>query len=132
VLSVRDAAAPRLTADLLAQTFARMTQAAPDAWPCWAYSNHDTVRHITRWKLSDAAAKTYTFASDVPARVSLCLYQGEELGLPEAEIAFEDLQDPYGIEFWPEFKGRDGCRTPMVWVTDNRRAGSPRASPGCR
>ena len=25
------------------------------------------------------------------------------------------LQDPYGIEFWPEFKGRDGCRTPMVW-----------------
>ena len=41
--------------------------------------------------------------------------QGEELGLSEAELAFEDLADPYGIEFWPEFKGRDGCRTPMVW-----------------
>ncbi len=48
-------------------------------------------------------------------RGSVCLYQGEELGLPEAEIAFEQLQDPYGIRFWPEFKGRDGCRTPMPW-----------------
>ena len=48
-------------------------------------------------------------------RGSVCLYQGEELGLKEAELAFEDLVDPYGIEFWPQFKGRDGCRTPMVW-----------------
>ncbi len=51
-------------------------------------------------------------------RGSVCLYQGEELGLPEAEIAFEDLQDPYGKRFWPEFKGRDGCRTPMVWEAE--------------
>ena len=51
-------------------------------------------------------------------RGSVCLYQGEELGLTEAELAFEDLQDPYGIRFWPEFKGRDGCRTPMVWESD--------------
>ncbi len=53
-------------------------------------------------------------------RGSVCIYQGEELGLPEAEIAFEDLQDPYGKQFWPEFKGRDGCRTPMVWESDNQ------------
>ena len=48
-------------------------------------------------------------------RGSVCIYQGEELGFNEADIAFEDLQDPYGVRFWPEFKGRDGCRTPMVW-----------------
>jgi alpha-glucosidase len=47
-----------------------------------------------------------------------CLYQGDELGLPEVEIAFEDVQDPYGITMWPEFKGRDGCRTPMPWLAD--------------
>ena len=35
--------------------------------------------------------------------------------MEEAEIAFEDLVDPYGIAFYPEFKGRDGCRTPMPW-----------------
>lgn len=118
----------RLTAGMLETTFARMAAAAPDAWPCWSYSNHDTVRHITRWSLSDYAAKTYTVLL-MCLRGSVCLYQGEELGLPEAEIAFEDLQDPYGIQFWPEFKGRDGARTPMVWQTDNSAGGFTSGKP---
>ncbi len=112
----------RVTARALQETFDRLNAAAPDAWPCWAYSNHDTVRHITRWGLSEAAARTYTTLL-MCLRGSVCLYQGEELGLPEADLAFEDLQDPYGIEFWPEFKGRDGARTPMVWDADNRMGG---------
>jgi alpha-glucosidase len=112
----------RLTAGLAKQTFDRLAAAAPGAWPCWAYSNHDTVRHITRWGLSDAGARVYATML-MCLRGSVCLYQGEELGLPEAEIAFEDVQDPYGIEFWPEFKGRDGCRTPMIWQTDNALCG---------
>lgn len=117
----------RLTAPALAETFARMAKAAPDAWPCWSYSNHDTVRHVTRWGLNDAALRMYTLLL-LALRGSVCLYQGEELGLPEADIAFEDLQDPYGIEFWPEFKGRDGCRTPMVWQRDNALGGFTSAS----
>ncbi|AWB48473.1 alpha-glucosidase [Gemmobacter aquarius] len=112
----------RLTADLAATTFDRLAKAAPDAWPCWAYSNHDTVRHITRWNLSDTAARTYA-AMLMCLRGSVCLYQGEEIGLPEAEIGLDELQDPYGIQFWPEFKGRDGCRTPMIWTTDNALCG---------
>ena len=56
-------------------------------------------------------------------RGSVCLYQGEELGLPEADVPYEDLQDPYGVQFWPEFKGRDGCRTPMVWEALSENAG---------
>jgi alpha-glucosidase len=118
----------RLTADFLIETFARMNAVAPDAWPCWSYSNHDTVRHITRWGLTDAGARAY-IALLVCLRGSICIYQGEELGLPEAEIAFEDLQDPYGIEFWPEFKGRDGCRTPMVWAKDNASGGFSTGKP---
>jgi alpha-glucosidase len=59
----------------------------------------------------------------------VCLYQGEELGLTEAEIGFEDLQDPYGKRFWPKFKGRDGCRTPMVWRADNRSGGFTEGKP---
>lgn len=112
----------RLTAGLAKVTFDRLAAAAPGAWPCWAYSNHDTVRHVTRWGLSDAAARVYATML-MCLRGSVCLYQGEELGLPEAEIGFEELQDPYGIEFWPEFKGRDGCRTPMIWQTDNALCG---------
>jgi alpha-glucosidase len=48
-------------------------------------------------------------------RGTIFLYQGEELGLPEAEVPFEKLQDPWGIAGWPATKGRDGCRTPMPW-----------------
>ena len=91
-----------------------------DGWICWAFSNHDVPRHVSRWtrpgESMEAVAK---FAASllVCLRGSICLYQGEELGLNEAELDFADLRDPYGIRFWPGFKGRDGCRTPMVWDT---------------
>ena len=48
---------------------------------------------------------------------------GEELGLEEVDIPYEQLVDPYGIAFYPEFKGRDGCRTPMPWKHDLENAG---------
>jgi len=118
----------RLTAASLREVTERLAHAAPDAWPCWAYSNHDVTRHMTRWQLSDVSAKAYTTLL-MCQRGSVCLYQGEELGLPEAEVAYEDLQDPYGIEFWPEYKGRDGCRTPMVWEASNTNGGFSDAKP---
>jgi alpha-glucosidase len=90
---------------------------APDGWICLAFSNHDVVRHVSRWATHGQEAAFTRLAATLILcmRGSVCLYQGEELGLKEAELAFEDLVDPYGIEFWPQFKGRDGCRTPMVW-----------------
>ncbi|MER9867854.1 alpha-glucosidase family protein [Mesorhizobium sp. M0136] len=95
-----------------------------DGWVCWAFSNHDVVRHVSRWTRPggdpDRVAK-FSIVLLSCLRGSICLYQGEELGLEEAELAFEDLRDPFGIRFWPAIKGRDGCRTPMVWeaVADN-------------
>ena len=88
-----------------------------DGWPCWAVCNHDVARVVTRWGGSDPSP---AFARQLTALVcslrgSVCLYQGEELGLGEAEVPFDALQDPYGIAFWPKFKGRDGCRTPIPW-----------------
>ena len=118
----------KLTAARIAETFARLEQAAPDGWACWAFSNHDVMRHYSRWGLTEAAARAYVTLM-MCLRGSACIYQGEELGLTEAELAFEDLQDPYGIEFWPEFKGRDGCRTPMVWERDNRHGGFTTGKP---
>ncbi|WP_209424643.1 alpha-amylase family glycosyl hydrolase [Pararhodobacter sp. SW119] len=92
----------------------RMDQVAADGWACWAFSNHDVARHVSRWHLSPAALRAYAKLM-ICLRGTVCLYQGEELGLAEAELPFEALRDPYGIEFWPEYRGRDGCRTPMVW-----------------
>ncbi|MGH1329388.1 MAG: alpha-amylase family glycosyl hydrolase [Paracoccaceae bacterium] len=114
------------TAAYVAEVMTKLTDTAPDGWACWAYSNHDVVRHITRWGLSEDAARLFTTLL-MCLRGSACIYQGEELGLPEAEVAFEDLQDPYGITFWPEFKGRDGCRTPMVWEQSNSNGGFSQA-----
>lgn len=90
----------------------------PDGWPCWSFSNHDVPRHVTRWaphSQSAAALARQSAALVLALRGSVCLYQGEELGLPETDLLFEELTDPRGIRFWPEDKGRDGCRTPMPW-----------------
>lgn len=119
----------RATAPWVKEVFNRLDTIGQGAWACWAYSNHDVVRHGTRWELGDAALRTYASLL-MCLRGSVCLYQGEELGLPEAEVDFDDLQDPYGIEFWPEFKGRDGCRTPIVWEKgNNENAGFSSAKP---
>jgi alpha-glucosidase len=93
-------------------------QGAPDGWPMWAFSNHDVVRHGTRWakhgESVDAVAKQA--ASLLLAfEGSICLWQGEELGQTDTELAFDELTDPQGIAFWPEPVGRDNTRTPMVW-----------------
>ncbi len=112
----------------IAAVLRHVDHVAADGWACWAFSNHDVMRHITRWDLSPAAARAYATLL-MCLRGSVCLYQGEELGLQEAELRFEDLQDPYGIQFWPEFKGRDGCRTPMVWTSDNQNGGFSQGNP---
>ncbi|MEL6451093.1 MAG: alpha-amylase family glycosyl hydrolase, partial [Pseudomonadota bacterium] len=116
------------TAERFAKVMGDVDALVTDGWACWAYSNHDVIRHMSRWDLSDAAARALTTLAAC-LRGSLCIYQGEELGLTEADVPYEDLQDPYGIEFWPEFKGRDGCRTPMVWEPSNRDGGFTSGEP---
>ncbi|HEY4191184.1 MAG TPA: alpha-glucosidase [Mesorhizobium sp.] len=108
------------------------TRVASDGWACWAFSNHDVMRHASRWAAGEADMNAYLkviSALLLSLRGSVCLYQGEELGLGEADLAYEDLRDPYGIRFWPEFKGRDGCRTPMVWDVAATNGGFSDARP---
>lgn len=105
-----------------------------DGWPCWSISNHDVQRVVTRWGKAgnhenSAEFAKMLFAMIASLRGSVCSYQGEELGLPEGDIAYEDIQDPYGIAFWPQFKGRDGCRTPHPWEHDQAQAGFSKAKP---
>jgi alpha-glucosidase len=91
---------------------------APNGWPMWAFSNHDVVRHASRWAkhgISQDALARQAGALLLSFQGSICLWQGEELGQTDTELAFEDLTDPQGIAFWPEPVGRDNTRTPMVW-----------------
>ena len=52
------------------------------------------------------------------SRLRLDEHAHRGIGLPEARLAFEDLKDPFGINLWPRYKGRDGCRTPMAWSAE--------------
>jgi len=118
------------SAGYIRQTVAALEQKLTDGWPCWAISNHDVKRVVSRWggEAAPPDLPKLLVALVASLRGSVCIYQGEELGLAEADVPFAQLQDPYGIAFWPSFKGRDGCRTPMPW-DDSKSAGFSTAAP---
>ena len=123
---------PDFTPAYFRAAIGRFEKAARQGWVCWAFSNHDVMRHVSRWTPpgeNPAAVARLAIALLVALRGSICIYQGEELGLTEAELRFEDLRDPYGIRFWPSFKGRDGCRTPMVWEAGADHGGFTTGTP---
>lgn len=120
-----DLLGPLKDAPFLHGVLSRFNEIVGDGWPCWALSNHDCERSATRWggPTPDPRQLRLMAAFQASLRGTVCLYQGEELGLPEAQLRFEELQDPYGITLWPQYKGRDGCRTPMPWSADAPQAG---------
>ncbi|HEY3750935.1 MAG TPA: glycoside hydrolase family 13 protein [Pseudonocardiaceae bacterium] len=84
----------------------------------WVLSNHDVVRHVTRYggggiglRRARAAA---LFMLALPG--SAYVYQGDELGLPEVtDLPEEALQDPVWTRSGHTERGRDGCRVPVPW-----------------
>jgi len=134
-----------LEAPFDAETFrtliaANVDQAAQSgASSTWVLSNHDVVRHATRyglpddtdlaaWLLSDGVTPPLDRARGLRrARAATLLvlalpgsayvYQGEELGLHEvADIPRDQLQDPKWERAAHTDKGRDGCRVPLPWT----------------
>lgn len=130
-----------------------------EGWPSWAFSNHDAPRVASRWGGQRAAGFSFGAeagssglgsSTEPPAhagsgprhldpltwmallmalRGTVFIYQGEELGLPQSQVPFEHLQDPFGLANWPLNPGRDGCRTPMPWSHDAPYAGFSGARP---
>ena len=97
----------------------------------FAFSNHDVPRVATRQlaplglKPEQCDAMQLLLLKLESCLIgSTCIYQGEELGLEDVRnIPLELLQDPWGIEFSPNFLGRDTCRTPMVWNSTEKNGG---------
>ena len=123
----------RLTPDRIADTFAQLDTSAPDGWACWALSNHDVMRHVSRWMLPPAGAIAYATLLTC-LRGSICLYQGEELGLPEADVAYEDLQaTPTGSSSGPSSRAAtDAARRWSGSSVEPQRRLYRGASPGFR
>ncbi|MGM7666846.1 glycoside hydrolase family 13 protein [Microbacterium sp. A93] len=107
----------------------------------WVLSNHDTVRHTSRFGLTDPTRYPAGIGAEdeqpdealgwkrarAAAMIELGLpgsayiYQGDELGLPEHTTLEDSLrQDPTFFRTQGSETGRDGCRVPMPW-----RAGAP-------
>ncbi|HTC83899.1 MAG TPA: alpha-amylase family glycosyl hydrolase, partial [Rhizomicrobium sp.] len=123
--------ADRLSPDLIRSALAQWSGADGEGWPSWAFSNHDAPRVVTRWggeKADDDLAKCL-LALLMSLRGNVFLYQGEELGLPQAKIPFERLRDPEAIANWPLTLGRDGARTPMPWSAGLPHAGFSNVEP---
>ncbi|WP_242701996.1 glycoside hydrolase family 13 protein [Arthrobacter cavernae] len=113
--------------------------------PCtWVLSNHDSVRHPSRFGLSDPTTYPHGISSKdeqpnealglARARAatmitmalpgSAYIYQGEELGLPEhTTLAARFRQDPSFIRTKGQETGRDGCRIPLPWAKDEPNFG---------
>ncbi len=118
----------------------------------WVLSNHDVVRHATRYGLPDGTDTDAWLMTDGTSPVldrarglrraraatmlllalpgSTYLYQGEELGLQEAPaIPRDELQDPKWIRTGHTVKGRDGCRVPIPWTTSGPSFGFGEVAP---
>jgi len=121
----------QFNAGALRQVLAEAIEHRQSGWPCWSFSNHDVARAASRWNPSGvepAAFEVLQMALLLCLPGSACLYQGEELGLPNAEIPAERLRDPFGLRFYPIFTGRDGARTPMPWLSGARHLGFSEAA----
>jgi alpha-glucosidase len=123
--------AQELTPTLVSNSLACWPDRPGLGWPSWAFENHDAPRAISRWSVPghERAFAAIKMLLLVCLRGNIFLYQGEELGLPQVELAFHDLQDPEAITNWPMTLSRDGARTPMPWRADAPSLGFSEARP---
>jgi alpha-glucosidase len=127
-----------------------------ESTPTWVLSNHDVVRHATRyglpqtsdprrvgesWLRGHGATPALDRALGLKrARAaallvlalpgSVYLYQGEELGLHEvADLPDDARQDPSFHRSGGTTRGRDGCRVPLPWAPSGRSFGFGETDP---
>lgn len=133
--------AERMTAAITSSLAAVESVGAPSTW---VMSNHDTVRHSSRYGLSVPTSFPKGISPDeeqpeealgltrarAAAAIMLALpgsayiYQGDELGLPEhTTLAAEFRQDPAFARTKGAETGRDGCRVPLPWYADEASYG---------
>jgi len=89
---------------------------AAGVWPTTVMSNHDLPRAASRYSRGedDAQAKI-AMALLLTLRGTPFMYYGEEIGMRDISLRRSEILDPPGKKYWPLYKGRDGCRSPMQW-----------------
>ena len=89
---------------------------AARVWPTTVLGNHDVPRPASRYCRgeNDSMAKI-AMALLLTLRGTPFLYYGDEIGMRDLKLKRREIMDPAGKAFWPFYKGRDGCRSPMQW-----------------
>lgn len=112
-----------ITAPQLRRLIEKTAQHFVRGGACAMAGNHDYGRMRSLWSGAETESPDSFFRMMTAVLLSmpgaLCLWQGDELGLPEAripeDIPPERLRDPVGRREYPQHRGRDGSRTPMPW-----------------
>lgn len=115
-----------ITKEMVLKTVEGIEAHIQDGWMTYALGNHDNTRFASNHGQHEPVREDYAkmgMALLLSMKGSICVYQGEELGLPVAEIAFDDMQDPYDKRMYPDSMNRDGGRTPIPWIESAPQAG---------
>lgn len=94
-------------------------------WPNWVLSNHDQPRIASRVGLHQARVAAILLLT---LRGTPTIYYGDEIGMRDVPVPFEDVQDPQGLNMRDKNLSRDPARTPMQW-DDSRNAGFTEGKP---
>ena len=90
--------------------------AGHELWPNYVLGNHDAPRMATRYSKNESDARIKVMmALLLTLRGTPFLYYGDEIGMRDIALNRSEILDPPGKRYWPFYKGRDGCRSPMQW-----------------
>lgn len=121
---------PKWSADHFRRQMLNLGKATGDNYlPALAMSNHDITRAASRYcRGEDDANARIAMALLLTMRGTPFIYYGEEIGMRDISLSRSEIMDPPGKYYWPVFKGRDGCRSPMQW-NDSPNAGFSKSKP---
>lgn len=89
---------------------------AAGVWPTTVMSNHDLPRAASRYDHGEEDAQAFlAMTLLLTLRGTPFMYYGEEIGMRDIHLRRSEILDPPGKHYWPLYKGRDGCRSPMQW-----------------
>jgi alpha-glucosidase len=97
-------------------------------WPNWVLSNHDKPRISSRIGIQQARVAAMMLLT---LRGTPTIYYGDEIGMRDVAIPFEEVQDPQGLNMPDKNLSRDPSRTPMQW-DNSEHAGFTEAKPWLR